>query len=144
VATELSTQETGAFTNRYLAGNVGGGVLERFTVTFDYPRRVMILEPNGREADPPDRSGMWLNAFDRAFRVEAVTPGGPAADAGLAVGDRVLAVDGRPVSELRLPDLRDRLRGAPGTVLRLDVQSAAAPARPVALTLGLTLGDSEK
>jgi hypothetical protein len=135
VLTELSTQEQGAFTNRYLAGNVGGGVLERFTVTFDYPRRVMILEPNGRAGDPPDRSGLWLNAADGAFRVEAVAPGSGAAAAGLAVGDRIVAVEGRPVAELRLPDVRDRLRGAPGTVLRLDVETAAGAARTVTLTL---------
>jgi C-terminal processing protease CtpA/Prc len=46
-----------------------------------------------------------------------------------------VAVEGRPVAELRLPDVRDRLRGAPGTVLRLDVETAAGAARTVTLTL---------
>jgi S1-C subfamily serine protease len=61
-----------------------------------------------------------------------VTGGGPAAAAGLKVGDTVLAVDGKAAKEILLPDLRTRLKGA-GTV-RLTVRSGGRT-REVTLTL---------
>lgn len=136
VWTELSTQEKGAHANRYIGGNVGGGVLKRFTVTFDYGRQVMSLEPNGRSGDAPDRSGIWLNAAGGVLRVEAGAAGSPGAAAGLAVGDRVVAVDGMPVGELRLPDVRARLRGVVGTVVTLTVERAEGAPAEVPLRLG--------
>lgn len=140
---ELSNQKGGAFTDRYRAGNLGTGVLKRFTVAFDYSRNTIWLAPNGTAGDPYDRAGVWLNAeaLDAAggaaaFRVEAVVPGGPAAAAGLVAGDRVVAVDGVPTLQLRLPDVRRRLReSAPGTVVTFRVEGAGGAARDVAVTL---------
>lgn len=138
--TELTRQEKGAFTDRYLAGNVGGNVLRRFTVTFDYTRREMILEPNAHFGEPDvfDRSGMWINQVDGAFEVMDVVAAGPAAAAGLVVGDRIVAVDGRPVVEaVRLPDLRLRFRGGdePGTRITFTVEGKDGESREAVLVL---------
>ncbi len=43
---DVALVEKGAFADPYLAGNVGGGVLKRFTVTFDYGQQKLIFEPN--------------------------------------------------------------------------------------------------
>ncbi len=135
--TELSLQSKGAFTSPYYAGNVGGGVLKRFNITFDYTHQQLIFEPNANYNKPDvfDRSGMWLNQVDGTFEVMDVVAGGPAAQVGIKVGDKVVAVDGRPSSQILLPDLRNKFKTeAPGTKLRLTVNSGGQQ-RDVELTL---------
>jgi hypothetical protein len=123
--TQLSLQTSGAFTDPYVAGNVGAGVLKRFNVTFDYGNQKIIFEPNANFSKPDvfDRSGMWINIAGEAFEIMDAPKGGPAATAGLMIGDRIVAVDGRPASELSLPTLRLRFRtDPPGTEVRLTVE----------------------
>jgi len=123
--TELSLQKKGAFVNPYAAGNVGAGVLKRFNITFDYPHQQLIFEPNANYDQPDvyDRSGMWLNQSGETLEVMDVVAGGPAADAGLKTGDKILAIAGRPVSKLSLPAVRQEFKSEPGTKLRLSIQS---------------------
>ena len=119
---ELSLQTRGAFTDPYVAGNVGAGVLKRFNITFDYGNQRLIFERNVNDArrDAYDRSGLWLNLGGGGFEAVDVIAGGPGAEAGLAVGDTIVAVDGTPARELALPRLRDRFRTeAPGTAVKL-------------------------
>lgn len=134
---ELSTAKQGAGADRYIAGNVGGEILKRFTVTFDYATQTMYLKPNKDYGEPMnyDRSGMWLNGTDGGFVVKAVMRGGPAAQAGLEPGDVITAVNGRPATGIALYDLRERLSDdAPGTRLALTV-SRAGKTRSVTLVL---------
>lgn len=140
---DLAQVEKGALADPYLAGNVGGGVLKRFTVEFDYGRRQMILEPNDsfHKPDPYDRAGLWVNlsrdAGGRAgrFTVEDVVAGGPAAEVGIAVGDAITAVNGRPAADISLADLRSMLRTRPaGSEVKLTVERGGK-AREVSLTL---------
>ncbi|MEW6365718.1 MAG: aspartyl protease family protein [Acidobacteriota bacterium] len=124
--TELSLQTKGAFTDTYVAGNVGAGILKRFSVTFDYSRQRMILEPNAHHdvADDFDRAGMWINLDGSFFSVVDITAGSPAAEAGLKPGDRIVAIDGKSAIEVRLPAARLKFRSdPPGTRVRLTVQS---------------------
>jgi hypothetical protein len=126
--TTIALQQRGAFADPYLAGNIGGGVLRRFTVTFDYRKQQIWFEPNASYAqeDVWDRSGLWLNRAEDGYRVEDVVKDSPAAAAGLKVGDTVLSVDGRKATELPLAEARELLKSAPGTRVRLQVRSAAA------------------
>jgi len=127
VVVDMSLQKLGALSHAAPAGNIGSGVLKRFTVTFDYAGRRIIFEPNARtaQADAYDRSGLWINAAEGGYRVDAVVAGSPAAQAGLSIGDLIVAVDGKPASTLPLADLRDLLRDSlPGTVMRMTVKSA--------------------
>lgn len=124
--TQLSLQNKGAFTSQYVAGNVGAGVLKRFNITFDYSHQQMIFERNGNYAKPDvfDRSGMWLNQSGDSFEVLDLVADGPAAKAGLKVGDKISAIDGHSVGDITLPALRERLKSdPPGTKLRLTVHS---------------------
>ena len=132
---ELVTSEKGALTDRYLAGNVGGGVLRRFRVTFDYRRERLYLAPGGdATADVFDRAGLWLVEAGKELTVEDLIPGGPASAAGVLPGDRLLALDGVAVRKLGAAAVRARLRSdAPGTHVRLRVRSngrAAGTTRP--------------
>jgi hypothetical protein len=70
---------------------IGSGFLRRFTVTFDYGRQRIILEPN-RELQlefPMDASGLELQAAPeaQAVRLTAILPDSAAAEAGLRQGD---------------------------------------------------------
>ena len=126
--TEVSLQTKGSFINPYVAGNVGAGVLKRFNITFDYNHQQLIFERNANYDKPDvfDRSGMWLNQSGEGFEVMDVIAGGPAAAAGVKVGDKVLAVDGHSATQVSLPALRQRFKSeAPGTKVRLTIQSGA-------------------
>ncbi len=124
--TRLTEARHGFFTSTELAGNIGNGVLERFTVTFDYRRREMSFEP--RRAAPDyvaDRSGMWVIRTNAGVAVVDVASGTPAAQAGLSAGDVIVRVDGDPASDLSLADLRAHLRSDPGTVVVLRIKRGA-------------------
>ena len=135
--TELSLQMGGAFTNTYVAGNVGTKLLKRYNITFDYDRKQMIFEKNSNTGDPDvyDRSGMWLSVDGSVFRVIDITSGGPASDAGLEIGDDILSVDGVSAGEMSLPSLREQfVTDPPGTEIMLRVRSGKEESQ-VTLTL---------
>jgi hypothetical protein len=127
--TRLSLQRSGAFNANDTAGNVGGALLRRFAVTFDYPRRRLYFEKeDARDRPHPyDRAGLWLSgsADGRAFEVFDVVARGPADEAGLKVGDRVVAVDGKRAESLKLIATREGLKDARRRSVRLTVQSGS-------------------
>jgi membrane-associated protease RseP (regulator of RpoE activity) len=134
VVTRMPTLKSGVFASTISSGSIGSGVLKRFRATFDYRGKRLYLAPNASfaTADPHDRSGLWLSKRALAFEVMSIVAGGPAADAGIEVGDIVTAIDGRSVADLFLVDERERLKREPvGTVVTLKL----ARGRDVRLTL---------
>ena len=127
VPTTLMVGTTGAYASATFSGVVGQGVLKRFTNIYDYSRDTMILEPRANAATPfaPTRSfGATLLSDGpdfTVFTVTGVTPGTPAEEAGLEVGDVITAVDGKPAADLRLADVR-RLLLEDGAHRVLDVR----------------------
>lgn len=122
---DLYTGEHGAFADPRSDANVGGGILRRFTVTFDYGKRLMYLEPNAHHAEPDryDRSGLFLLRRAAGVEVAAVAAGSPAERAGVKVGDLIFTVDGVYVGKRPLAAWRAKLRdSAPGTKVQLIVQ----------------------
>ncbi|HEU4384121.1 MAG TPA: carboxypeptidase regulatory-like domain-containing protein [Anaeromyxobacteraceae bacterium] len=66
--------------------------------------------------------GVQFTPRGEALRIMAVLPGGGAAEAGLLVGDEILAVDGRPVSELGMEGSAQAIRGPEGSTVTLRVR----------------------
>jgi len=51
--------------------------------------------------------------------------GGGAAQAGIAIGDQILAIEGQPVGELGFAGAIQRIRGPEGSCIPLTVRRAA-------------------
>lgn len=138
--TGMGLDKAGAFADPSLSGNIGGGVLKRFVVTFDYSHSTMYLKPIAgpiADLDTYDRAGTWFNVEREGFKVMSVTTGGPAAAADLKVGDVITAIDGKLTSAIALPDARERLRNDPvGTIVTFSVQRDGKP-----LEIKVTLRD---
>jgi hypothetical protein len=79
--------------------------------------------------------GAGLSATDDALQVTLVVPGGGAAAAGLAVGDRIESIDGRSVVALGFDDAIQAIRGPIGTTVRLAVRRASSPDAVVELVV---------
>jgi len=58
---------------------------------------------------------------DGSLAVEAVIEGSPAAESGVAVGDRLLEIDGRPLAAIGQDGVRARLR-VDGAEVRLKLE----------------------
>ncbi|WP_428658237.1 aspartyl protease family protein [Runella sp.] len=92
-------------------GNIGGELLSRFKVTFNYEGGYIVLKPNKKrfnERFEHDMSGIDVRAKGKGFRqfyVENIIEGSPAFHAGLQEGDEVLLVNSLSVETMALADL---------------------------------------
>lgn len=119
-------QTTGFIAKEGAAGNIGGLILRRFKVIFDYPHKRMILEPGAGFNEPFDfdMSGLGLitDAPDfKTVRISRVMEESPASEAGLKTDDVILEVDGRAATEFTLHALREMFRKE-GKLYRLKIK----------------------
>ncbi len=121
------TPDTASANNsNLLFGTVGLPILSRFHLIIDYSHDRLFATPDPAAIDAPfarDRLGLTLIKHGDTADIRFVSPGGPAEAAGLRVGDRVQAIDGRPVRALS------------------DADIAALRFQPAGTTAVLTLAD---
>jgi hypothetical protein len=133
----ISTDEGGVAQLTRTAGNIGGEILKRFTLTLDYQRQRAWLAPNALSGAPEiyDRSGLSFGRLaGGGLGIAGVTAGSAAAVAGLAAGEEIVSVDGAPARALALYDFIERLRGPVGSKFTLVVRGRAG-VRTVTLVL---------
>ncbi len=84
-------------------------------------------------------SGVGIEVALENGTVNVVAPieGGPAARAGVRAGDTIVAVDEVPVSVDNLDDTIDRMRGKPGSTVKITVARRETP-QPLEFTLART------
>jgi len=70
--------------------------------------------------------GAVLKPAGEVLVIEQALPGGGAAEAGLAPGDEVLAVDGAPVGQLGFAGAVERIRGPEDSTVTLRIRKAGA------------------
>lgn len=101
---------------------IGGEILHRFTVVFDYKQQRMIWEPNRyfSEAFAFDTLGAELQVKKGGLAITALYSGSAAAEAGLKEGELITAIDGTSVQAFRLPQVRRMF--AQAKVYRLTIK----------------------
>lgn len=83
------------------------------------------LSPTGEGEDPRvELAGIGAVLAQRgdALRIVEVNLAGGAAEAGLAAGDDVVTIEGRPVRDLGFADAIQRIRGPEGSTIQLGVR----------------------
>ncbi|EMI57316.1 S41 family peptidase [Rhodopirellula sallentina] len=78
--------------------------------------------------------GVELKSADNSLLILSVIPGGPAAEAGIVAGDRILAVGSNRADEKDPDYIADLLRGPEGTAARLTILRADQTQREVSVT----------
>lgn len=107
-------------------GAVGNGLLQRFTVIFDYSRRRLILEPNSSFGDPftANMTGIGADPYSdptRGFEVRGVQDGSVGGTAGVRPGDRIVEINGVLCSTLTFETFHHMLT-AEGAPFKLKVE----------------------
>lgn len=93
-------------------GIIGGGILRRFKVIFDYSKEKLYLEPNKdfSSAYKYDATGTYVisegNDY-KTFRVRQVISPSPGSDADLRENDIILMINKKATSNLTLDKLRE-------------------------------------
>lgn len=105
--------EKGVFaTSEFFEGLIGGELLKKFKVIFDYEGKRMILEKNSSFEEPQnyDTSGIILALENGDFKVAALTENSPATEAGLNSGDALIEIEGVPTSQFSLHEISEKLK----------------------------------
>jgi len=118
--------------NRAMLGLPDGAVVTELLFgamdSLDPYTRFVTPEMRDAERLREEYVGVGIEAVRRDGRalVRRVFEGGPADRAGLAVGDEILAVDGRPAPEGDLAEWLRGMRGKAGSTVRLTIRSPGA------------------
>ncbi len=130
VPADLGAVAKGPYAGR---ANAGIQLFKPFQLTLDLGHDRLWLKRTGHAAEfAKDRAGMFLVLENDHFNVLHVSPGSPAAKAGLKKGDRIVAVEGEAVGPGFYSSAKSNwARGTPGTKITL----LKAGGQPVALTL---------
>jgi hypothetical protein len=111
------------FAEIFPSANLGGQFLGHFAVTFDQKnRRVRFLRDEEKPLAQPARYrvGIMLIPGGDELTVQGTAPGSAGEKAGLKQGDRITAINGRPLAELGQGEMRE-IFGSPEEVV-LEVQ----------------------
>ncbi len=133
----FGVQSKGAFADPYNPANVGGGIWRRFTVTLDYATSRCCLRRTRSSirrtrTTAPARFSLTQTARTRC---STSSPARPRPPAGFAKGDVIVSVNGAPVANDSLAQLRTLLSGSVGTIVHLQVRGADGSERSITLTL---------
>ena len=112
----------GAFSSRTEAGNAGNSIYANFTLSFDYGRNTVWFDPEpGYEIPSSERAGLGVyKETADAFIVAVVDPHSPSDQAGLAVNDKIVTINGIPSSQFSGWDFGRLKRQKPGTKITLE------------------------
>jgi len=110
----------------YRNGSIGGEVLSRFQVVFDFPREKIYLKPNHtfRKNSYYNMSGITVKATGaslREFVVVEVRGQSSAFKQGVKVGDRIFSINNMLTSEMDLSEINGYFNSRPGKRLAMKI-----------------------
>jgi hypothetical protein len=106
---------------------IGGDLLRRFRVTFDYPHKRMTLEASDEVSKPfeADKTGLRIYAQGsdlRSFKIVGVLGGSSSDKAGIKVDDVIESIDSVPASQFTLQQLRELFRSSTTSKWELGIR----------------------
>jgi len=121
-------------------GDIGRGILDRFTVTFDFPAHKLYLQPTASLNRPFGYSDCGLAVKTtggdyKTFVVYEVVPDTPAAGVDFRKGDQVVTFDRQPAGAMTMDEIYDLLG-------REGVHAVQVRRKGADLTLPLTVFDA--
>ncbi len=113
-------------------GNLGLGILKRFTITLNYHDHAMYLKPTQRFGEPfeHDMSGLEFFAGGPDLRrviISRVEPGSSGDQAGLQKDDEILSVNLKPVSGLSLEEIDEYFKSGNNRGVLLEIARNKKP-----------------
>lgn len=107
-------------------GNLGIGVLKRFSVILDYTGNSMYLKPNSNFKEPfeHDMSGIEYYAAGKNLEriiINRIEPGSAGDEIGLERDDEIVAINFKPVSKMSLEEIDELFKSRNDRSLLLDI-----------------------
>ena len=107
-------------------GNLGVGLLKRFTVVFDYQNNALYLKANSNFGDPfeHDMSGIEYYAAGENFKhlvISRVEPGSAADEVGLEKDDEITSINFKPVGDMTIEQIDNIFRSKDERNLLIEV-----------------------
>lgn len=107
-------------------GAIGGEILSRFKVTFDFPREFLYLQRNAafKKRFYYNMSGLTLKAIGaklESFEITDVREKSPAEKVGIQSGDIIRKINGIPATSLDLNQMNAFFNLRPGKRISLDI-----------------------
>lgn len=107
-------------------GNLGLGLLKRFTLIIDYADNCMYLKP-GRDYNEPyehDMTGMeyFFDGDDFSHLIIGrVEPGSAADNVGLKADDEIMSINFKPIEKMNIEQIDELFRSRDSRTLLLDI-----------------------
>ncbi len=107
-------------------GTLGGEILSRFHIVFDYLDQSMYLKKNRkyRQSFEHNLCGITIKTFELGFTVflvDEVIKDSPADEAGIKTGDYLIDINGIPAYELSYDEITGIFHSRPNRKIRLTV-----------------------
>jgi len=107
-------------------GNLGLGILKRFTLIVDYPDSALYLKPGDNVNGPfeHDMSGLEYYRTGDDFGhvlISRVEPGSPGDVVGLEPGDEIVSINFKPITKMTLEDIDTMFKSSPERSLLLEI-----------------------
>lgn len=107
-------------------GSLGGEILRRFTVIFDFYRKKMYLKPNAYRKVPFEynMSGLEFSAEGEMlnlFVIKNIRPGSPASESGFKQGDIIIRLNNIPANRLTLNKIYTNLNRKAGKKISMII-----------------------
>jgi C-terminal processing protease CtpA/Prc len=107
-------------------GNLGIGILKRFSVIIDYPDSALYLKEGTNFKAPfeHDMSGLEYYSAGTEFNriiISRVEPGSPGDAVGLEKDDEILAINLKPVAKMTLEQIDAIFKSQPDRSLLLEI-----------------------